>query len=242
MLHKTRGIVLHQVKYGDTSIVAHIYTELFGRQSYLVKGAYNKKQQLRAGLFQPLSLLEMEVYYKKSSGLQKIREARNTPAFTGIPFDFSKNALSLFIAEILYRTLREEEPNNQLFEFVFNAIQILDLETSNIADFHLIFLIILSKHLGFYPTSNYSDSNSCFDLVNGKYSAIPPLHGHYITGDLSKMFSSILNKNLDFTVGTGLNHNNRLEILNMILQYFSFHIDGMKNIKSLQVLQEVFAK
>lgn len=156
MIYKTRGIALHTIKYGDSSIVAHVYTEQFGRQSYLVKGARSKKANVKANLFYPLNLLEMEVYHKEGNNLQKVREVRNMPVFINIPFNPFKNAIAVFIAELLYRTLKEVEQNPRLFEFIFNSIQLLDLELVNFKDFHIVFMLQLAKFGGFYPNNNFS--------------------------------------------------------------------------------------
>jgi DNA repair protein RecO (recombination protein O) len=240
MLHKTRGIVLHSIKYSETSIIAHIYTEEFGRQSYLVKGAYRKKALVSAALFYPLNLLEMEVYYKPKSNLQKIKEAYNNPIYNLIPFDPQKKAIVVFISEVLYRTLREEEASPRLFSFIFNSLQILDLKTQPVSNFHLIFLFQLSKFIGFFPLNNYSASEPIFDLLNGRFVSEPPMHGHFINFDESKIFASMITKGFDDSDGIKLTRELRQYLLEKLVEYYRLHIENMGNIKSLQVLREVF--
>jgi len=240
MIFKTKGIVLYILKYGETSIISHIYTEEFGRQSYIIKGAYRKKSFLHSSLFYPLSLLEMEVYHKPGNNLQKIKEARNFPIYSQIPFNPHKRAITVFLSEILYRSIKEEEPNSRLFGFICNSMQILDLKTQGINHFHVIFLIQLSKFLGFYPLNNYSDSEPIFDLLNGRFVFGAPGHGHYIHHDESKIFASLLNKGFEEIETIELTRELRQYYLEKIIEYYQLHIDNMGNVKSLQVLKEVF--
>src|SRR6056297_3707722 len=169
MIQSTRGIVLHSFKYGETGIICNIYTETHGKVAFLVQGARKHKAKLKANLFQPLFLLDLEVYYKEKRQLQKIREARNAHPFQSIPYDFRKRTIALFIAEVLYKSLQEEESNPPLFSYLINQIKMLDLKEEGLANFHLYFLIHLSKYLGFFPQNNYSRSFTFFDMQNGKF-------------------------------------------------------------------------
>ncbi len=240
MLHKTRGVALHSIKYNDTSIIAHIYTEKFGRQSYMVKGVYRKKNLVNISLFYPLNLLEMEVYHKPGSNLQKINEAQNIPLYSQIPFNPQKKAIVVFLSEVLYRALREEEANPRLFNFIFNTLQILDLKLKNVSAFHLVFLFQLSKFTGFYPLNNFSSDEPVFDLLNGRFVSEAPLHGHYIHIEESKIFASIINKGFDELDTIILTRTSRQYLLEKLVEYYRLHIEGMGIVKSLQVLKEVF--
>jgi DNA repair protein RecO (recombination protein O) len=187
IIHKTRAIALHSIKYSDTSIIVHIYTELFGRQTYIVKSAYSKKASIKANLFSPLNLLEMEVYHKETSELQKIREASNYPAFQSIYTDPVKSAIVVFIAELLFRIIKEEAPNQQLFDFLFSSIHLLDLENKRVVDFHLVFMIQFAKYAGFFPDNNYSTENQFFDLINGKFVQEASTSG-YLSQNTNRLF------------------------------------------------------
>ncbi len=240
MLYKTSGIVLHSIKYGDTSCIAHIYTEKFGRQSFLVKGAYNKKATVKASLFYPLNILEMEIYHKPNANLQKIKEAQNFPIYQQIPFHSQKSTIAFFLAEILYKTLHEEEANSRLFHFIYSALQMLDLKTTSVANFHLIFMLQLSKFGGFFPNNNCSQVNSVFDLLNGSYVSEIPAHQHFIPVDESKIFSTLINKGLDQLDTIKLSREMRQFFLNKLIEFYQLHIEGMGNINSLGVLKEIF--
>jgi DNA repair protein RecO (recombination protein O) len=150
MLHKTRGIVFHVTDYSETSVVARIYTEVFGIQSYLLKGAKRKKNKLHSGILQPMSLLEMEVYHKDHGGLQYATELNNNPPFTGIPYDMVKSSIVLFLNEIAYKSIREEEGNPLLFDFLHHTMLWLDAMDPVHPDFHLVFMVQLTRFLGFF--------------------------------------------------------------------------------------------
>lgn len=240
MLTKTLGIALHTIKYSETSLVAYIYTQQFGRQSYLVKGAYSKNAQIKASLFQPLALLEMEVYYKPLGELQKIKEAHNSPAFTNIPFNPLKNTIALFLAEVIYRSVREEHPNVHLFDFLFNAIQLLDHDRQNTSIFHLIFLLQLSKHLGFYPENNFTTVNAVFDIIKGCFVPVPPTHGQYLMPQYGTYLSELMYSNFSEMHNLQIPRDIRNILLETFIAFMGIHAEGMGQIKSYKVLKDVF--
>src|SRR5664279_515698 len=127
MLEKTKGIVLHTIKYSENSLILIVYTEEYGRQSYMLTGVHSKKSGGQKKLIQPLSLLSIDVYYKSSRELQKIKEYKSLNPLSGIHSSIVKTTIGLFMAEILYRTIKEEEKNTNLFDFLVNSIQYLDL-------------------------------------------------------------------------------------------------------------------
>jgi DNA repair protein RecO (recombination protein O) len=240
MIYKTRGIALHTIKYGDTSIVAHVYTEQFGKQAYLVKGARSKNAKVKSNLFYPLNLLEMEVYHKDGSNLQKVKEIHNAPVYHNLPLNPEKNAIALFLAELLYRTLKEVEQNPRLFEFIFNASQLLDLVSANFSDFHIVFMLQLAKFGGFYPNNNFSDDNQVFDLLNGSFIPSTPLHGHNLFREDGKAFSRLIDITFDKMNTIKLNRNQRQYFLEKLVEFYQLHVEGMSHVKSLKVLKEVF--
>lgn len=240
MIQKTRGIVLHHIKYSETSVIATIYTEKFGRQSFLIRGVRSKKASVKANILQPLFLLDLEVYYKPTRDLQSVKEVRNAFVFSTIPYDLRKSSIALFIAEILYKTIREQEANYELFEYLYHTIQMLDLKPDSISNFHLYFLIQLTKYLGFYPANSYSEINPYFDLQNGRFVVIKPMHNSYLNPELSVILSKILpfseNQHAEITI----NYTQRTNLLDKIIDYYCIHNEGLTNVKSLAVLKDVF--
>jgi DNA repair protein RecO (recombination protein O) len=240
MIHKTRGLVIHTIKYTDNSVVSHIYTEGFGRQSFLVSGTRGKRSPARINLLQHLSILEMEIYIKQSRDLQRVKEIRLHENFSSIPYNPVKNAVALFIAEILYRTLQEQESNPKLFSYLLNAIKILDLSGKGYANFHLLFLVGLSRHLGFFPRSNYSAGQEFFDIENARFTGNQPPHPHFIPPPASRQLHAVMGCTFEEMGKLNLNSEMRNILVTGLLDYYRFHIPGMGTVKSLPVLREIF--
>jgi len=150
MTSPTRAIVLDHLRYGDSSLIVNMYTESMGRQVVFVKGAFNKKSAMRAALFQPLNLVETVLHYHVNRQMQRVSNTQLYYPFQSIPFDPVKGCIAMFIAEVLYKTLKEEEANAELFDFLLHTIQTLDLNDRGTANFHLVFLVHYSRYLGFY--------------------------------------------------------------------------------------------
>ncbi len=233
-------MVIHTIKYTDNSVISHIYTEHFGRMSFMISGARGKKSSARINLLQHLSILEMEVYIKQARDLQRTKEIRLHETFSSIPYHPVKNAIALFISEILYRTLKEEEPNPNLFSFLINAIRIFDLSEKGYANFHLLFLLGLSRYLGFTPQNNYSSDKAFFDIENARFTASQPSHPLFIKPPSSHALHDLLQCSFEDMDSIRLNSASRNILLNGILDYYRFHIPVMGHIKSLLVLREIF--
>ncbi len=238
-LQKTKGIVLHHIKYGETSIIATIYTEEFGRQAYIVKGARSKKTKLKANMFQPFFHLDMEVYHKPGRDLQSIKEAKNYLPIFNIYNSIKKSTVCLFLSEVLYKSLREEEKNKELFSFISNSIRYLDGAEGFPLNYHLVFMLHLSRFLGFYPNGNYSDQNAIFDLKEGHFVQSIPDHKHYMSKHESFCFWELLNAEYDSDI-TFPSIKLRPLLLDEILDFYRLHHDRIGEIKSLEVLREVF--
>jgi DNA repair protein RecO (recombination protein O) len=240
MLYKTRGIVLHYIKYSETSVIVTIYTERFGRQSYIINGVRSKKAKIKANILQPLFLLDMEVYHKPKRDLQRVKEAQNAVVFSSLPYDIRKSALAIFIAEIIYRAIQEQEPNAELFDYLYNSVQMLDLKESGLSIFHIYFLIHLSKYLGFFPNNNYSEEKCYFDLKAGAFMQIKPFHTLFLDKEQSLIFSQLMDFSADQHASIKISYKERTELLEKIIEYYRLHNTGISEIKSMSVLKEVF--
>jgi DNA repair protein RecO (recombination protein O) len=240
MLHKTRGIVFHYTDYSETSIVAKIYTELFGLQSYIVNSVRKKNAKVKQHLFQPLTLVEMVVYHKERGGLQRIAEVRARPVLTQIPFNTLKSSIVLFLNEVLYKSIREEESNPSLFDFLFNTIQLLDLLDLPSNDFHLLFLIQLTKYLGFFPSDNYDKNRSIFNLQDGEFqNAIPP-SPLYLAEPMSGYFFDLIRKSPNLSASLHIPISEKRQLLERILEYYQLHVAGFGTVKSHKILESVW--
>jgi DNA repair protein RecO (recombination protein O) len=240
MIHKTKGIVLHYIKYGETSIIAHIYTRDFGRQSYIVQGVRKKRATLNRNLFSPLMILNMEVYHKDKRDLQRIKEVSPIIYFNTIPFNIKKSTIAVFIAEMLSLSLKEEVANNTLFDFLTNAIQILDTENNGYVLFHHLFLIQLTKHLGFFPACREDGQNNYFDMRDGIFRLAPPSHQNYLNPELSGALLTLMQNSFRGLHALNFDHGLRENLLNKILEYYDLHKISIGKIKTLQVLKDIF--
>ena len=241
MLQKSRGIIFHTTDYSETSIIAKIYTEDFGLQSLLVNSVRKKNARIRSSIFQPLSLVELVFYHKDRGGLQRISEIRNTIPYREIPFDSIKSSMVLFLNEVLYRSIREESPNQGLFEFLFNSLQLLDVETSSGGNFHLIFLIKLTRYLGFFPHGQYNESSKIFDLKEGSFLSAIPIHPHFLNDAESLEFSTLLATAGNIEGAYNLSHDIKRKLLDKLLEYYRLHIEGFGEIRSHKILEEVWS-
>lgn len=239
MLQKTRGIVLHSLKYGETGMITTIYTEMFGRMDFLVHGTRAKKSPVKGSQLQPMYLVEVEIYHKPGRNLQHIKELKNVCPFNTIPFDITKSSQVIFIAEVLNKVLREEESHPPLFEFLFYSVQVLDLLNQGVANFYLIFLVQLSRFLGFGPTNNFSPEVSYYDLMAGIFVASIPSHPHYFNKEESSVFSSLLTVTYQNAAEIIIDQEIRNTLPDRMLEYFSLHLGIKINSKSLDILREV---
>jgi DNA repair protein RecO (recombination protein O) len=241
MLHKTRGIVLRTVNYSDSSIITKIYTEQFGIQSYLIKGAKRKKASIKANLFQPLSLLELVAYKKELKKLQILKEAGVEIHFNSIPNDPAKTSILFFLNEILLKCLQEEENNPDLFSFLHESMQMLESAEKNISNFYLIFLARLSRFLGFYPQGRFSEINLFFDLQAGGFTQTEPLHPDFLDRENSNLFGKLLVSNYYSMDALAFSGKERKNLLDILLRFYHLHLSNMGNISSHKVLEQVFA-
>src|ERR1700760_4460866 len=185
MIHKTKGIVLRTVKYGETSVVVTIYTELFGIQSYLVNGvrSSSKKGPGKANLFQPAAILDLVVYHNELKNLQRIREFKWGVLYQHIFFDVLKNSVALFMVELLQKCLKQPEPNPELFYFIEDSFLHLDAcEGRVLANFSLFFTLHLAGFFGFRIQDIYSERNPILDLREGQFVAEMPHHQQILEG------------------------------------------------------------
>lgn len=239
MLEKTRGIVLHHIRYGETSIIAHIYTEARGRQSFLFKGIRSPKSKTRPNLLQPLFILNIESYYRETRELHLVKEASLYKTFV-FPYDYRKGAQALFISEILYKVLREESSNPDLFEFLVSSIEYFDLSEEGASNFHIFFLVKLMRFLGILPSQRESREAGYFDLKEGEYQSVIPDHSEYLEPFQTRFLQYLLHAGYPNLSRLRMNRHDRHLVIEQILKFYSLHVEGMEKLKSYSVLKEVF--
>ena len=241
MLEKTRGIILHQIKYTDSGIVAQIYTKKFGRQSFLIKGMRKRKTGKHNILFQPMFILDLELYYKASREMQTLKEF--SVSFT--PYDIysniKKSCVAIFLGEVLTSVLKEESPHEEMFDFIEESIAYFDGCKEGFANFHIAFLVGLSSFLGFEPAPRLENENAFFDMVNGIFVPIPPVHGNYANEEITNILAEFFVASYDSASTISLTGKIRNDVLETLVRFYSLHLPGLRKIRSLDVLKEVFS-
>lgn len=241
MLVKTSAIVLHSFKFGESSLIIDMFTESGGRMSFITHVGGRKMSKIKKHFFQPMSLLEIEYDDRRGHGLYNIKDVRWIYIYYSVPFDPIKMSISLFISEFLYYALRNEQSNVPLFDYISNGMKWLDQCNESYSNFHLVFLMRLSKFLGFYPNlENYKD-NCCFDLRNGCFSETTPLHSDFLNIKESQKIQLIIRMNYETMHLYTMSRFDRNRCIEVILNYYRIHIPDFPDMKSLDILKEVFS-
>lgn len=239
MQETTKAIVLKTVKYGDTSLIVKLYTASSGVKSYMLQGIMGKKKgKFNKAHFLPLSQLEIVANHRDKGHLERLTEAKLAYPYTSIHTHMAKNAIVMFLSEFLSNAIQEETQNNALFSFIETALQWLDHE-DKIANFHLFFLVEITKYFGFYPSVSQLDM-PFFDLVEGDFCSVVGLNPHMTEPEVS-FFKSILGINFDELDHIKMSQQSRRELMSHLMVYFQHHLEGFKTPKSIHILNEVFS-
>jgi len=238
MIINTKAIVISSIKYGDHHLIVKCFTELEGAKSYLLRGILSsKKKKIKAAYFQPLTQLNIVANHKSNQTLHTIKEVEINNHYSSIPIDIYKQSIVLFLSEILNYSIQEEEENGPLFNYLESAFSWLDT-SKNSSNFHLVFLLNLTKYLGFYPELNNSDYNY-FDLSEGNFTNQLPKF-NFIKGNDLIEFRKLLGINFDAIETIKFNSRSRQQVLSILIQYYELHLNGFRKPKSLEVLKALF--
>ncbi len=240
MLVKTEAIVLHSIKYGETRLIVDMFTREAGRLSFIVPMPKTQKGRLKKQYFLPMTLLEIECDIRQRVQLQKLKEARLLTAYTSISFSPEKLAISLFVAEFLYHALRSEQQNVPLFAYISDSMQWLDMAPANYANFHLTFLMHMSRFLGFYPNLDDYVDGCVFDMRAASFSQQVPTHRDFLQADDSRRIHTLMRMDFPTLHLFQLSHHDRNRITEVLLHYYRLHIPQFPELKSLSVLQELW--
>ena len=225
MLHKTQGIVLGHIKYRETSVIASIFTEALGLQSYIIHGVRTPKPQYGIALFQPLTLLDMVVYHKKQGGIQRVAEVKCNRPNSNILGNIKKAAMAVFLAELLAKVLHEEERNERLFNFLWQAVVTLDAQPTHYELFYLSFMLQLCHYLGF-------GISTARDI----YTQLQRSGQHWeVTQAVMEALNTLLKGNGYVT----MDRNMRRNVTRAVIKFYQLNIDSLDILKSLKVLQEI---
>ncbi len=241
MIFKTKGIVLRPIKYGETSLVVNILTTLFGIQSYLINGVRTSGKTGKAHLYQPASILEMEVYHNELKNLQRIKESKWSFVYQTIFCDVTKNAVALYMVELMQKCLKQPENNTDLFDFCEDAFMQLDTAKPDVtANYPLYFCLQLAHFFGLKLQDNFSDKNIYLDMQEGNFSSQIPHHPHFLDTELSEYISQLLKAQHPNELSQiKLNKFIRRKLLYALESFYALHIQDFGVMKTLPVLHEI---
>lgn len=242
MLHQTRGIVLRTIKYGETSVVCSVFTELYGVQSYMVQGVRSSKTKgNKAGLLQPASLLDMVVYQKPQANLQRIKEFQTAYIYQSLQEYVVKNSIALFSVELLLRLLPEQAPMPELFAESMDYFKRLDkTDNDKVGNYPLYFARECCNMLGYNITGNYSERTPYLNMQEGGFTAFPPIQRPFVSDEDARLIGMVLDINsLDGVAQIPMNGATRFRLLDWFIEFMHSHTQHMGEIKSLPVLRAV---
>lgn len=221
MIFKTRGVVFRFTKFQETSIIVTIFTEIFGLQSYIVNGVRSKSSKNKIALYQPLTLLNLVVYHREHANIERIKEIACAHPYRTLTSDVRKSALAMFINELLNKTVKDESHIAEIFQFIVDSLITLDSLETGYENFHLLFMIKLSRFLGF-----------------GAYHVNEIIGGKTTDNETEKLLEGLLSA--DYNTALKINNMQRRTILDLLIKFYHEHMESLGEIKSMQVLREVF--
>ena len=237
--YKARGIVLGTLKYGEKGVIVHMLTNVYGRQSYMIQGVRPTAKGSKMALLQPMFAVEFEGLTSSKMDLHRMKDLVPGMVLQSTPFDVRKSTMALFMAEVLYRLVKESEPGSELFDFVWASVAALDALEEGIANFHLWFLANLSRPLGFSPDNEYSDG-AWLDIRDGHFTPHALIPSAALTPENARILHDMLECDVRYLAEIGLNRVERASFLEAMLKYYSFHLDSINAVESLRIMREVF--
>jgi DNA repair protein RecO (recombination protein O) len=243
MLLKTKGIVFRTLRYGETSVIADIFTEEKGLHSFIGGSVRTAKSRMPFPLFQPMSVVDLVSYYRDDvTALNRLKELRAAEVWQRIPFEVPKGAIVLFMAEVCRKSIHEAEENRELFSFLLDYLRFLDATEQPIANLHLHFLVGLSGFLGFLPPLESLEAGvNYFDYKEGLFTATQPLHGQSMDVTQSRALVSLLEAPLEDCASVSFSKPERKAMLQKLLDFYRLHVPNFGEVNTVEVLETVFA-
>ena len=238
MVESTRAIVFHKTNYSESSLVVQIYSLKHGRLSLLVQGARKKKSKTKSVLFEPLNIIEVTANFSNTSKLIKPADISIHVPFQNIPTKLGKRMIVFFMAEILQKILKENIPDHDVYLFIESNLLYLENTNDSVSNFHLAFLMRLTQYLGFFPLHS---KGHFFCLSDGNFRDSIPMSGPYIREDEKLVFESVLLCKVENSHNLKLSNDQRKKCLDTIIQYYRIHFAGLGEIKSNQILNNLFS-
>lgn len=240
MLTKSKAIVLRNLKYGDQKLIVDLYTEACGRVTSAIKISATPKGKMKKQLFQPLTVLNIEMDYRQNSQMQKLTDVQIAVPWTMLHIDPVKMTVGMFLAEVMCHVTRSEQQDLPLFQFITTSLQWLDMAECGVANFHIAFLVRMTRFLGFMPSGDDYAHGMMFDMRTGEFVALAPLHKDFLNAAEASRMHDILRINYQNMHLFRMSRSERQKCLDVILDYYRLHAPSFPEIKSLQVMREIF--
>jgi DNA repair protein RecO (recombination protein O) len=231
-----KGILIHAIRYNDHQLIVRVFTSRFGLKSFLVRSGKTQKSS-NTNLLQPLSLIEFESVMKEQSRIHPLKNVRSAHPWQAIPYDPTKSAIVLFLDEVIYKTIPDDYINEHLFRFIWDALILLD-DALDGKNFHIWCLLEITRHYGFYP--QVEDGHTYFDMETGSCTNQLPAHKDFMDEEVTAVLVQMLDKEWPEVQDLVLNGLLRKRVLLSIVRYIRIHLESLREIKSLEVLHEVF--
>lgn len=239
MLKTSKGIILNRRKFGENGFICTVLTKEFGKQNYIFNGLNPKKKKNISFYLHPLQLMEFEIFHKEGKKLNSIKTANPYIVHKDIPYNIYKSSISTFLAEVINSAIYEESANHELYEYIENSIAYLDSADIGVPNFHLFFLIHLTKFLGFFPSNNYSKERKYFDLSNGDFTNLK--ENKLTTGpNTAEAVNTLMNVRLADLNSIKLDRDARNILLDTILHFYNIQLEKNISIHSLEIIREIF--
>ncbi len=240
MFHKTQGVVLSTTRYNDRFSIAQVFTSDFGRTAYLLPISKSKRPKINTALFFPLSVIDMEVEHFPLRQIHRLKDVQRQFPLYSVNVNVIKLSIVFFLSELLTKVLQETNENQVVFSYIKESIITLEEIDKGLANFHLAFMFNLAQFLGIAPNLDNHYKDSFFDLLNGEYSIGKPMHNHYLNSLQSNFLNVFKRINYDNMHLFKLSQNNRNILINYMLDYYRMHVYDFTEIKSLEVLRELY--
>lgn len=242
MLTKTKAIVLHTIKYGESQLIVHLLTEQHGRMAFIQHVSARGKGRGAGGkgLYQPATQLDIVFDHRPQMRLQRLREVRIAEPYTSIPFAADKLSIALFLTEVLYHCTREEPRNGALFQYVAASLRWLDGAVAHYANFHLVFMMRMARFVGFFPNLDDYHDGDCFDLRGATFCRRPPLHHDFLQPDEAARICTLMRMNYESMRLFRLSRTERNRIADLLVDYYRLHVASFPEPRSLAVVRELF--
>lgn len=235
---QTEGIVFRTTRFRESSLIMDIYTAEKGLQCFIANGVFSKSNQRLASLFQLMNILDLLVYYNDQKEIHRIKEVSPALLYQRIPFDIKRSAIGTFILEVCRKSIRDQQTNPELFQFIKTTYSNLDNQESLASEFAILFLLDFSSYLGFSPLDNYSESNNSLDLLNGSFIPFDLATKYAVNPEDSQLLFLLIQKKSVPDLFKTLEQRRR--ILDLLLLYYKLHLEHFKDIKSIEVFKGIF--